>query len=150
MSATPTFRLFGFLALAPILLAALPGCFVIVEGDDDDAPFVNDLPYIYEDENSTYWSCGLDEMVSEYSFEFQTIVDDPDGLSDIDEVIAFVDDADSGVELDSFDLMNEGDGVYGGLVWEDESNLRCGDPIDVTFQVWDVHGDSASFTLLYY
>ena len=89
-------------------------------------------------------------MVAEYSFEFQTIVDDPDGLSDIDDVVVFVDDADSGGEIESFDLMNEGDGVYGGLVWENESNLRCGDPIDVTFQAWDVHGDSASFTLYYY
>jgi len=134
-----------------LLLAALPGCVVYVDDDDDDdIPFVNELPYILEDEVSTYWSCGLDEMVSEYSFEFQTIVGDPDGLNDIDEVFAYVDDADTGEALDSFDLMNEGDGVYGGLVWEDESFLYCGEPIDVTFQVWDLHGDSASFTLFYY
>jgi hypothetical protein len=141
---TSPLRFFGFIALAPMLLALLPGCVFILENDD------NELPYIFEDDDSTYWSCGEDGMVGDYSYEFQTIVDDPDGLSDIDEVIAFVYDADSDAQLDAFGLINEGNGVYGAIVWEDETTLYCPEPIDVTFQVWDVHGDSASFTLYYY
>jgi hypothetical protein len=87
--------------------------------------------------------------MGEYWFEFQTVVDDLDGLGDIDQVNASVYDADTGAEFDSFRLIDEGGGVYGGLVWESETALYCGDPWDVTFEVWDLLGDSYSFTLYY-
>jgi hypothetical protein len=149
MTPPQPFRPFVLLALTAVFLGFLPGCFIIVEDDDDDDTFSNELPFLFEDEDSTYWNCGPDDITGDQAYEFQTVVGDPDGLSDIDEVIAFVYDADSDAQLDAFDLFDEGDGVYGGFVWEDETTLFCGEPIDVTFQVWDVHGDSASFTLYY-
>jgi len=147
---TSPLRPFALAGVATLLLALLPGCFIIVDGDDDDDVITNEIPFIYEDEDSTYWACDLDEGMGEYWFEFQTVVDDLDGLADIDQVNATVFDAETGGELDSFRLIDEGAGVYGGLVWESESFLYCGDPMDVTFEVWDLLGDSHSFTLYYY
>jgi hypothetical protein len=178
---TSPLRPFALAGVATLLLAVLPGCFIVLEGDDDDdcsnpnfltqeacegaghqwiEPFANEIPFIYEDGDSTfpfiyedgdstYWACGLDEGMGEYWFEFQTVVDDLDGLADIDQVTATVFSAEDEWELDSFRLIDEGGGVYGGLVWESETALYCGDPMDVTFEVWDLMGDSDSFTLYY-
>jgi hypothetical protein len=144
---TPFLRRFSPFALAVLFGALLPGCFIIVDRDDDDDVVPNNAPLILEDD--TYWFCELNEGIPDYFFEFQAAVDDLDGLGDIDQVEATVYNADSGGMIESVSLIDEGAGVYGGLIWESESPLYCGDPHDVTFEVWDFLGAYDSFTLYY-
>ena len=127
----------------------LPGCFFIVDGDDDDDDVVplNESPELIE--SMSYWNCDLDSQMGEYWFEFQTVVEDLDGLSDIEYVDVTVLEPDTGFQIDSFALIDEGEGVYGGLVWESESSLYCGEPQDVLFEVWDFAGGYDSLTLYY-
>jgi hypothetical protein len=139
-------RVLSLLTLSSFLL---PGCFFIVDQDDDDDDVVplNEAPELIE--SLSYWNCDLDSQMGEYSFEFQTVVEDLDGLGDIEYVDVTVLEPDTGFQIDSFALIDEGEGVYGGLVWESESSLYCGEPQDVLFEVWDFAGGYDSLTLYY-
>ena len=137
-----------------LALATLPGCFIFVDEVDDhddhgsEPVFVNHLPFI--DEGETFWLCDFDEGRQDYFFEFQTLVLDDDGWRDIDGVEVSVYLADHPDYLvGSFGLMAEGDGFWGGLVWESESDLFCGEAVDVVFEAWDSYGDTDVLTLLY-
>ena len=132
----------------------LPGCFVFVdevEVDDDDddryEPPANALPEIQT--NETWWSCDYSESTGDYYFEFQAVVEDWDGPMDVEYVDVTVYEAGYSYEYGAFTLNYEGDAVWGGIVWEHESDLYCGDPVDVVFDAWDVHGAHDQFTLYY-
>jgi hypothetical protein len=64
-------------------------------------------------------------------------VEDDDGPRDVDWVDVTVYEAGSDRWIDGFTLLQEDGPVWGGLVWEDESNLWCGDPVDVLIEAWD-------------
>ena len=134
-----------FALLAPVLLLA-PGCFFIIEDDDDDGPVpvdqadpqpepVNTPPIIISEDS--WWACDWDPSSAEYFFEFQAVVEDDDGPRDVDWVDVTVYEAGSDRWIDGFTLLQEDGPVWGGLVWEDESNLWCGEPVDVLIEAWD-------------
>ncbi len=143
---------------AAALLLALPllslqGCFVFVDDHDDDdivEPVItNSTPWVLDGFDETWWECAFSAATGDYYWEFQATVDDPDGLDDIWFVDVFVYVDDSEVLLDDFGLVDEGDGVWGGLVWEQDSNLRCGERVDVLFEVGDLAGDFDQLWLTY-
>lgn len=143
-------------SLAPVTAAALllQGCFIFVDDFDDDddddyepPPAVNYEPEI--DSAETWWFCDYDEGADDYFFEFQASVRDPDGDWDVQYVDVTVYRADTDLEFGSWSLMDEGDGIWGGLVWERESELYCGEPVDVVFETWDYDGAYDSMTLWY-
>ena len=146
---TVPFSSLRVLSLLTLSCFLLPGCFFIVDRDDDDDDVVplNESPELIE--SMSYWNCDLDSQMGEYWFEFQTVVEDLDGLGDIEYVDVTVLEPDTGFQIDSFALIDEGEGVYGGLVWESESSLYCGEPQDVLFEVWDFAGGYDSLTLYY-
>lgn len=133
-----TTRLLSLLVLAT--LAGLPGCFFYDFDDDPEVEYrdpepVNARPFIVAED--TWWTCDLDEDYG-YFFEFQALVEDDDGLRDVEYVDVSVFEAGyEDVDLGFFTLNYEGDGIWGGIVWEDESDLWCGDPVDVLFEAWD-------------
>jgi hypothetical protein len=145
MFKTPSLSILGLLLLA----LTANGCilFVPVDDDDDDSAPTNSAPTI--DDSSTSWRCDLDSSNGDYFWEFETLVQDADGLDDVDEVRVTVYEAGTGSSYGNWDLVDEGSGVWGGLVWEDESDLFCGDPVDVVFEAWDFFGASAILTLYY-
>ncbi len=147
-----SFRSLVSLLALGVVATSLSGCFIFLGDDDDDEfepdPIVNVDPEILDEE--TWWRCDLDTDMEEYFFEFQAVVDDLDGIEDVEFVDVTVFDADLGTTLESFTLINEGAGVWGGLVWETESSLFCGEPIDVMFEAWDVFEGYDSLTLYYY
>ena len=116
-------------------------------GDDDDA--ANSPPFIVLEE--TYWLCEYSQSADDYFFEFQTLVDDLDGPGDVVEVLVTVLEAGTEFVIDEFGLIYEGDGLWGGIVWELESELYewCGEPIDVRFDAWDYAGAN-DWVVLYY
>ena len=123
-------------------LALLPGCFIFVDDydDDDDTTVIvveesNHAPEILA--GDTWWVCDFDAAADAYFFEFQASVDDLDGLGDVEFVDVTVLDAITEEQLDSFGLIYEGDTIWGGLIWEDESNLFCGEEVDVIIEAWD-------------
>ena len=127
-------------------LALLPGCFIFVDDedfdDDDDTTIIvveesNAAPEILAAD--TWWTCDYDGPANAYFFEFQARVDDLDGLGDVSFVDVTIEDAVTGEFLDAFGLIYEGEGIWGGLVWEDEANLFCGEEIDVIVEAWDVY-----------
>ncbi len=134
---TPTLKLIAALTA----LSLLPGCFIFLDDDYDD----DDTVIIVEESNAapeilaadTWWTCDYDGPANAYFFEFQAHVDDLDGLDDVRYVDVTVEDAITGEYLDAFGLLYEGRGIWGGLVWEDESNLLCGEEIDVIVEAWD-------------
>ncbi len=132
--------------LGLFVMASLSGCIFVVDRTSDN-DIDNAIPYVIEED--TYWNCALDDVVGVYFWEFQAGVGDADGLSDVETVIVDIVLSDTGFMLESVNLIDEGDGIWGGLVWEDESDLYCGDAVDVTFTVYDFLGDSDSFTLYY-
>ncbi|MEE2830166.1 MAG: hypothetical protein VX498_13330 [Myxococcota bacterium] len=144
-----TLRTCSTLFLLSFVVTALNGCFLIFDGDDDDDIILNSDPEIIASE--TFWVCDLNEQVGDYYFEFQAVVDDLDGVDDVEFVDVTVFDSDFGGVVDTFSLIPEGGGVWGGLVWELESNLFewCGLPIDVQFEAWDFHNGYDSLTLYY-
>ena len=128
------------LSLALVTLFALPGCFIFVDEDLDDdyepvVEFVNSAPEIVESES--WWMCDYDAAANAYFFEFEAFVDDYDGYWDVEYVDVTVNDVVTGETLDGFGLIHEQDGVWGGLIWEDESNLFCGEAVDVIIEAWD-------------
>ena len=143
------------LLLLALTLTFLPGCFFIVDEDDDDdyyeeeppPPVVNYRPEI--DTDGAWWQCDYDESADDYFFEFETLVNDYDGDWDVDFVLVTVFEAGWDYEIDSFSLIHEDGNMWGGLVWERESELFCGEPIDVLFEAWDRDGAYDSFTLFY-
>ena len=137
----------------PLLLAvpllALQGCFIYVDDTDPDpVPVIyNEAPFVV-DSADTWWDCGYSAPAGDYIWEFQAVVGDPDGLGDVDSVAVDVYLAGSDLILHGAWLDDEGGGVFGGLVYEYDADLRCGiDEVDVLFSVWDVHGASDSLWL---
>ncbi len=127
------------LVLAALALVPLQGCFVFLEEEEsvsssEQAP-INYQPSIVSD--LSWWSCDYSPFEDEYFFEFQAVVDDLDGWSDIAEVNIYFYDAGSPIARDSFAMIYEGEGVWGGLVWENETFLFCGDATDVIIEAWD-------------
>jgi hypothetical protein len=126
---------------ALLTLALLPGCFIFLDDDYDDDDVViivvepNSAPEIIEAD--TWWLCDYDGAADTYFFEFQASVDDLDGFGDVRFVDVTVEDAITNEYLDSFGLVYEGGGIWGGLIWEDESNLFCGEEINVIVEAWD-------------
>jgi hypothetical protein len=141
--------------LTALLLAqttTLSGCFLFVEEhvieDHDPPPPVNHAPEIVEE--GTWWLCDWDEVEFDHVFEFQIEVWDPDGDRDVVDAFVTVMLADDpGCVLGEFDLFDEGGGVWGGLVWERESDLFCGEPIDVRYEVYDAYGAGDGMTERY-
>ena len=138
--------------LAPLLsLVLLPGCFIFVDDREEPDPPpepVNSAPYINPEES--WWLCELDESNDDYFFEFQASVIDADGLWNVEEVAVTVyAEGDHESALDSFALYDEGEGIWAGVVWEDESNLFCGEAIDVLYEVWDEDGEYDRFLQRY-
>jgi len=125
------------LVVSALALAPLQGCFIVVEEDDNStAPVdVNHSPTILSD--LTWWTCEFSPSVGEYFFEFQAVVDDLDGWSDVSDVNIYFFETGSPEVLDSYSMHYEGEGVWGGLVWEDESFLFCGDATDAIIEAWD-------------
>ncbi|MCO4770423.1 MAG: hypothetical protein KDA24_10370 [Deltaproteobacteria bacterium] len=152
-----TLNLTSLFALLLIATSSLTGCFVFVEEDvyvdDDDSvyqppPVVNHAPVF--DGNDSWWLCEYDEVRDDYFFEFQAVVDDLDGWTDVefvDVTIFLADDPD--YMIDTFGLVYEGEGVWGGLVWERESDLFCGEAVDVLFEAWDNYGDRSDMLIRY-
>jgi hypothetical protein len=152
MTARSPFQLAaGALIALPFL--ALQGCFVFVADPDPPREEVvvvsNAAPRVLDGYDETWWECTFSAPAGDYAWEFQATVDDADGLGDIAFVDVFVYVDDSDVVLDDFGLLDEGDGVWGGLVWEMDSNLRCGERVDVLFEVGDSAGDIDSLWLTY-
>jgi|SaaInl4_150m_RNA_FD_contig_31_1830996_length_491_multi_4_in_0_out_0_1 hypothetical protein len=148
MTMTRTLRSALLLVMATMLL---PGCFVFLDDDDDDPPpVVNYDPEIITGE--TEWFCEFSNSAADYFFEFVTVVEDDDGLGDVEYVDVTVYEANSDYEIDSFGLIYEGDAMWGGVVWEMESDLYqwCGEPVDVRFEAFDRSNGYDSFTLYYF
>jgi hypothetical protein len=130
------------LLAALFTLTTLPGCFIFMDDYEDEE---NATIIIVEESNAapeilagdTWWICDLDGPADAYFSEFQAHVDDLDGLGDVQFVDVTIEDAITGEYLDSFGLIYEGDGIWGGLIWEDESNLFCGEEVDVLVEAWD-------------
>jgi hypothetical protein len=138
MSATaPTPALATLLVLSALALAPLAGCFIVVEEEDSSTePLdINHTPTIIAE--LTWWTCEFSPSVGEYYFEFQAVVDDLDGWSDVSDVNIYFFEPSSASVLDSYSMHYEGEGVWGGLVWEDESLLFCGDATDAIIEAWD-------------
>ena len=142
--------------LFALTLLALQGCFIFVDRDDDDddddddyTVVENAAPAVLDGFDDTWWECAFSDNQGDYYWEFQATVDDLDGLSDIAWVDVFVYVDDREVLLDDFGLLDEGSGIWGGLVWEVDSNLRCGERVDVLFQVGDLRGDTDELWLTY-
>lgn len=141
------------LVLLALATTSLSGCFVFLDDDDDDynppppAP-VNAVPIF--DAGASYWLCDYDSYADDYFFEFQAAVDDADGYHDVQYVDASVFLADDPTYMiDTFSLIYESDGIWGGLVWERESDLFCGEAVDVLFEAWDSYGDKAELLIRY-
>lgn len=142
------------LALLALATSALSGCFVFVDDDDDDVivveepVYVNSVPEI--DAGDSWWQCDWSDQREDYWFEFQAHVDDFDGPRDVqyvDATVFLADDPD--YMVDTFALLYESDAIWGGIVWEAESNLYCGEAIDVLIEAWDSHGDKAELLIRY-
>jgi hypothetical protein len=129
--------------LLPALLAVLTGCIVVV----DDEPPGNRPPEVLA--SDTAWQCQEDVSQGWY-FEFQARVRDDDGFDDVVLVwVTVLPPNQSEPVIDEFDLFDEGAGIWGGVVWEDQSNLICGQGIDVLFTALDEAGDRGSLLLTY-
>ena len=143
------------LALLALSLATLPGCFVFLDDDDDDHVDVYEEPVIVNavpefDASDSWWQCDWDEQRADYWFEFQAHVDDFDGPRDVQYVDATVFLADDpGYMVDTFSLFYESDGRWGGIVWEAESDLYCGEAVDVLLEAWDSAGAKAELLIRY-
>ncbi len=141
------------LVLLTVATSGLSGCFIFVDDNDDPAPppapvAVNHAPVF--DGNDSWWLCEYDPYADDYYFEFQAVVDDLDGWGDV----AFVDTTvflagDHSYVVDTFELVYEGQGVWGGLMWERESNLFCGEAVDVLYEAWDSYGELSDLLIRY-
>jgi|GEM_PF-6004476 len=102
------------------------------------------------DATETGWACDYYPDRGDYAFEFVTAVDDADGPLDVREVLVTVFLADRDIVLDSFFLNYEANGIWGGIVDESDSDMLCGDPLDVQFEAWDSAGLSDVLFLPYF
>ncbi len=133
----------ALLVASVVTLTSLPGCIFLADPRDDPAPIPpaprNGAPEILLD--GTWWLCDWDEIDQDYFFEFQVEVWDADGDLDVADAAVTVYPADDpGYVLDSFSLFDEGDGIWAAIVWERETDLYCGEAIDVVYEAWDESG----------
>lgn len=132
-------------------LVFTPGCIFLIDDPDPPEeptpePFVNSEPVFIGD--GTYWHCEQDDASGDFYFDFQAEVHDDDG--DVEELLVTVYAAgDLDTVIDDFEIFYEGAGIWGGRVWEGESNLFCTEPIDVAFEAWDSHGGYARLLIRY-
>ncbi|HCP46636.1 MAG TPA: hypothetical protein DIU15_11365 [Deltaproteobacteria bacterium] len=129
-------------------LALLSGCIVYVDEDDG----AQDVVYNYSPEilvDPTWWACDYDWTVDDHFFEFQAGVEDLDGSDDVALVSVSLYEAGTDYLVDSFGLYPEGDGIWGGLVWESESYAICGEALDVLVEAMDHHEAWDALWLLY-
>ena len=138
-------------ALAAIALT-LQGCFIVVDEDDDtgqpsNESVVDAAPRIIE--SLTWWTCEYSPYEGSYYFEFQAVVDDADGWSDVSEVNIYFFAPDSASVIDSFSMNYEGEGVWGGMVWEEETALYCGEATDAIIEAWDFFDRSDMMTIIH-
>jgi len=123
----------------------VPACVVYIEEEPEDAEpehetiVFNHRPQILAD--ATWWTCDYDWVADDHFFEFEAIVDDPDGSDDVVMVSMTLYEAGTDYVLDSFALHAEGAGVWGGLVWESESYAFCGESLDVLVEAVDYYDD---------
>lgn len=142
-------------ALLALAFSTLPGCWVFIEDDDDDVIIVDEEPvYVNSapvfDASDSWWQCDWSDQREDYWFEFQAHVDDFDGSWDVqyvDATVFLADDPD--YMVDSFPLLHEDGPIWGGIVWEAESNLYCGEAIDVLFEAWDSDGAKVELLIRY-
>jgi len=128
--------------LALPLFLATPACFFILDDDREEEPEptpspepANSAPVI--DSEESFWFCDWDGQAGDYFWEFQAVVWDDDGPRDVDAVEVTIWEAGTSYFVDGFALLQEDDFMWGGLVWESESDLYCGDPVDVEIEAWD-------------
>ncbi|MBJ94163.1 MAG: hypothetical protein CMP23_06745 [Rickettsiales bacterium] len=138
------------LASVLILTIGLQGCFVIIEEDDRGEP----MPTVYDDGPQiinalSYWTCDYSSPDARYFFEFQAVVDDPDGWRDVIEVNIYFFETQSARLVSGFSMHDEGEGTWGGMVWEDESAMYCGEPMDVIIEAIDQFGERDSLEIIY-
>jgi len=105
---------------------------LLLTGDDPG-------PSIVESPTDTWVTCY--EVEHEWVFEFQAIVDDPDGADDVTSVSIAFEDYYSGDDMGDSSLSYEGGGVWGSWIAEGDGNdLYCGDAYNVTFTAVDSTG----------
>jgi hypothetical protein len=138
---------FPLCALIPLVATSpLAGCFVFIDDTHDPGPprepepepepEPNFAPFI--DLSRSYWACDWDADHLDYFFEFQAAVEDADGAWDVAQVDVSVVLADgSDLMLGTWGLLHEDGEIWGGLVWESESDLYCGEPVDIVIEAWD-------------
>ena len=147
-------RTFPIAHLMIVLSMVIQGCFTIIEEhdlDDGDYPEVDSAflssPWI--DSNDSWWSCSYSPYDDAFFFEFQAVVDDPEGWYSVDEVTIYFFASGSPNILDSFAMNHEGGDLWGGTVWEQDSFLFCGDPIDVIIEARNFSGGSYLLSIEY-
>jgi len=139
------------LLLTAFALAPAQGCFVVIEEDEsitsNSDVVLNNAPTIVTD--LSWWTCDYSPFDGDYLFEFQAVVDDLDGWSDVAEVNIYFFESGSPTVQDSFSLHYEGEGVWGGMVLEGDSSLYCGGATDAIIEAWDYFDDSDYLSIVY-
>jgi hypothetical protein len=145
-------RVLSALTILVAIAMTLQGCFIVVEEEDNltepsSESLLSAAPRIVED--LTWWTCEYSPYEGSYYFEFQAVVDDADGWSDVSEVNIYFFASESPSVIDSFSMHYEGEGVWGGMVWEDETALYCGEATDAIIEAWDFFDSSDILSILY-
>jgi len=152
MSSYPFPRLLIALPVFAALALSLQGCFIVVEEDEDlgdssSSTSFNSDPSI--DVYQSWWTCDYSPYDDAFFFEFQAVVEDPDDWYSVDEVIIYFFAPGSPTVLDSFAMNHEGGETWGGIVWEAETYLFCGEPVDAIIEARNYLDGTDSLTILY-
>ena len=122
---------------------------------NSDSLFLTDTasaPAIRESPVDTWVDC-YDAGVEEWLFEFQAVVNDADGFTDVDWVTVTFAEYVTGAIAGEYTLNYEGDGIWGGWIEEASATntLYCGlgFEYDVTFRAADRSGLTDTFTYLF-
>lgn len=130
-------------------VAALTGCMVVADNDPQPAPqppvYVNHLPVVVDAAAYVYWDAyNYDDV-----WYFESMVDDLDGVYDVNQVWADVYDERSGTLVDSFELYPSQDPYVWWSDWLGSSTRL--DPFNpgytVDFTVYDALGDFSVATV---
>jgi hypothetical protein len=111
----------------------------LVLGDAHNAPSISESPI------DTWADCF--ESGHDWVFEFQAVINDADGFTDVDRATVSFANYSTGTIDGEYTLNYEGDGLWGGWIEEGNgNNLYCGDMYEVTFYAEDVYGLFDTFT----